>query len=80
MILDLFGQLDADYISISTLLSSIGESTRLSNTRNIHVFSVSGVKIGIMNLSLSLGRSTYLVKERAKTELKTMELLNDSFY
>jgi hypothetical protein len=47
--LDLFGSIDADKITISQILSSIGKSQLISETENINIFSVDGIKVDIVN-------------------------------
>jgi len=47
--LDLFGNLDADEIAISSTLSEYGHVTRLRKTQNIHVFLINGVKVDLVN-------------------------------
>lgn len=47
--LDLFGNLDADEIAISSALSGYGHATRLRKTQNIHVYLINGVKVDLVN-------------------------------
>ena len=47
--MDLFGALDADIITLSAALLPCGEVTRLNNTTNIHVYSINGIKVDIVN-------------------------------
>lgn len=47
--IDLFGNLESDFISISKSLNSIGKTVILSNSENIHVFSVDEIKVDIVN-------------------------------
>jgi hypothetical protein len=47
--LDLFGTIDADDISISKSLSSIGNIQLIKNTPNIRIYIVNGIKVDIVN-------------------------------
>lgn len=47
--LDLFGVLTADEITISKELSGFGNLTIIKNSPNIHIYSLNGIKIDIVN-------------------------------
>lgn len=47
--LDFFGKLDADEISISNALNQIGEVKLLYKTENIHIYTIDGIKVDIVN-------------------------------
>ena len=47
--LDLLGTLEADIITLSAALLPCGKVTRLNNTTNIHVYSINGIKVDIVN-------------------------------
>lgn len=47
--IDLFGSLNADTITLSAALSHFGEVIRLNNSPNIHIYSINGIKVDIVN-------------------------------
>ncbi len=47
--LDLFGEIDTDYITISKRLDNIGTVTTIKNSENIKVFIVNNIKVDIVN-------------------------------
>jgi predicted nucleotidyltransferase component of viral defense system len=47
--LDFFGLLTADEISIRNALNQIGEINLLFKTENINIFTIDGIKVGIVN-------------------------------
>ena len=47
--IDLFGTISVDPLDISLRLNSIGKTVLLHDTPNIHIFSVNGIKVDIVN-------------------------------
>jgi len=47
--IDLFGSIDLDNDTLSNVLSEVGEVKRLNNRMNIHMYSINGVKVDIVN-------------------------------
>lgn len=47
--LDLFGVVTADEITISKVLSGFGNLTIIKNSPNIHIYSLNGIKVDIVN-------------------------------
>lgn len=47
--LDFFGNLEADNISLMSALNQIGDVKTIQNTANIHIYTINGVKLDIVN-------------------------------
>ncbi|MFZ6026010.1 MAG: nucleotidyl transferase AbiEii/AbiGii toxin family protein [Bacteroidota bacterium] len=47
--IDLFGEIDIDGDSLSSILTETGEVKRLNNRPNIHIYTINGVKVDIVN-------------------------------
>ncbi len=47
--LDLFGELEADRYTLSSILSKVGEFKKINETENILVCSIDGIKVDIVN-------------------------------
>lgn len=51
--LDFFGHIDADSLDLQEALQTIGTVTTLKDSKNIHIYSLNGVKIDIVNYAYS---------------------------
>ena len=47
--LDFFGNLEADNISVMQALNKIGDVKTIQNTENIHIYTINGIKVAIVN-------------------------------
>lgn len=47
--LDFFGHIDADSLDLQEALQTVGTLTTLKDSKNIHIYSLNGVKIDIVN-------------------------------
>lgn len=47
--LDLFGKMNLDADELTELIQPLGNITILKNSRNIHVFTINGIKVDIVN-------------------------------
>jgi len=47
--LDLFGKIETDEFELLEILSNVGETIMISNSKNIKIFSVNGIKVDIVN-------------------------------
>lgn len=51
--LDFFGHIDADSLDLQEALQTVGTLTTLKDSKNIHIYSLNGVKIDIVNYTYS---------------------------
>jgi len=51
--IDLFGTIDLDGDTLSSILSATGEIKRLNNQANIHFYTINGIKVDIVNYPYS---------------------------
>ncbi len=47
--IDLFGQVELDYIAISKALASVGTIQTIKHTQNINIYIINGIKVDIVN-------------------------------
>lgn len=47
--IDLFGQIDLDDITAANTLSSIGTTQTIKKSQNIHIYTVNGIKVDLVN-------------------------------
>jgi len=49
--IDLFGQIEADQLSLNHEIQQLGDVRILHNTENIHIYQINNVKVDIVNYS-----------------------------